>query len=482
MTATAGKMPKISKDEGAISSKDLDAARRYIGVIRTTTRDPMVFFDKIKKADIVAALVAMNWYLDLLPDGLGYDYFAAAAHMAKSVKVKDVSVVANAVKDVDKTRLLKYMDGPLLHDESVHTSSQWRVPIKGRDAAYSGPDVSVISAPTGSGAAVGAGVDVPVVGEEEDVEDSSGPGLTPPGGHVPSAQDAPLGPGAGVSTIGGDNGDNSDDDNSGGGSDGDGIGGKVSGHSSCSVRSHAAPPRQLANAGVVADDGLVDKDAKGSAVARVDGAGDVDGDRERNNKAPNSTSSSVWRPRVCNRVWKGKQCPNMSSGCRFAHPTPCTNGRCKSGPAPGCRAFHPARRGNDRGSERKGGGAPKVKGGNVTRRPNNRRSGTSNSNNSGGSGSNRRSSNNHTDLHLRKRVEMMERKLELQTGKAPPSYRDVAARGLHAPHIGAGSGNNNLSNQRRASAGFGLAQPSPDMLGAVVAAVMAALTGKGQHF
>ncbi len=504
MTAATGTMPKVSKDAAGITPKDLDSARRFIGVIRATSRDPMVFFDKIRKADIVAALTATSWYLDLLPEGMGFNYLAAAAHMAKSTKVKDLSVVASAVKDGDKAKLAKYMDGPLTDDESVCTSSQWRPPIKGRDEAYSAPDLSVISAPVrdrNEGGVEG----VEDVGDVEKVDNDGSSGLAPPGGQIPSAQggSSPPYPGSSpddtndVYSSSSSSGINNDGTSS---SSNDVPNGKVSDHSSCSTHSLAAPPKQLAKAGVVGG-GLVDKGADGSGVAGVGGVGDVGavkqgakGGTKRSHATDKKTSKSSdatagWRPRVCNQVWKGRSCNNMSNGCRFAHPTPCSNNRCKSGPATGCKAFHPrvnkgdlTRRGNGKGSVRRGDAAPKGNNG-KSHQPSARRNGASNSNNSN---TRPRSS----DLRLGERVELMERQLGLREEMGRRlSYRDVAARGLTTPapnNSNSINSNNSHTNGSRPDGmgpgGFGLAQPSPDMLSAVVAAVMAVLAGKGQRF
>ena len=38
---------QTTKEERGISPKDLEATRRYLGVIRTTTRDPMVFSNEL---------------------------------------------------------------------------------------------------------------------------------------------------------------------------------------------------------------------------------------------------------------------------------------------------------------------------------------------------------------------------------------------------------------------------------------------------
>ncbi len=202
-------------------------------------------------------------------------------------------------------------------------------------------------------------------------------------------------------------------------------------------------------------------------------------------------STTDWRPRVCNQVWRGRQCPNRSNGCKFAHPTPCNNGRCRSGPASGCRAFHPRvsrenlsrRQGNGRGGARKGGDAPKH-GGKGPHRPNNSNSNSggnrrNNSSSNGSNGGNRPSGG----LHLEERVEMMEKKLQLQE-KGRLSYRDVAARGLTAAGSNGNNSGNILNGGRplgRGTSGFGRAQPDPAVLSTVVAAVMAVLAG-GQHF
>ncbi len=482
-------MPKVSKGERAVTPGDLDSARRYLGAIRTTTRDPMVFFDKVRKADIVGALSAMSWYLDQLPEGFGYEYMAAAAHMAKSAKVKDMSAVAVAVRDVDKSKLVKYMDGPLLHDDSVYTSSQWRVPIKGRDVAYSAPDVSAICSPATAGTA-SAGTEHPVAagdrgsGEDGEEEDS----LAPPGGQVPSAQDAGGGPGASSSSSNGDNGNSSDGGNS--------VipDGKVSGFSSNSVRSLAAPnqltfgPQAKAGMG-----GLVDKGTDGSGAARAGGVegGDVDGvtgaDR-RVKEAPfhGTPAGSLWRPRVCNRVWKGKICKNRSSGCRFAHPDPCNSNKCSGSPAAGCKAFHPrvggvetsVVMGNGRGSVRRGGAAPNGSRRNKASRPNSSSNNRRTAEESGGNrgGGSRSSGNNNTPSSSS----------SSSLRRPQVSYRDMAARAV--PSASGSNNNDNSSIPRfrappaRVGGDFAHAPPDPAMLSAVVAAVMAVLSGGKQLF
>ncbi len=495
MTAIADKMPKVAKEEGTITPKDLDVARKLIGAIRAITKDPMIYFDKVRKVDIVAALSAVNWYLDQLPKDYGYDCLAAAANMANSAKVKDLGVVAEAVRD-GSSKLLKYVDGPLLHDESVYTSSQWRVPIKGKDAAYSAPNLSVINAPSGSMDGDAApGTRRHGSNWAQETESSSDTGMAPPGGHIPSAQGSSTGVDIDASSVVGRCNSSSSDINN--------IpDGKVSAHSSNSVTSLAAPTPtgQLAKAGVVGEGGLVDDGMNGSGVTREGGVGDGSavgrgrGGEATSKASGNSTSVSTtdWRPRVCNQVWRGRQwqCPNRSNGCRFAHPTPCNNGRCRSGPAPGCRAFHPRvskenlsrRQGNSKGGARKGSDAPKHRG-KGPHRPNNssnnggnRRSSPSSN---GGNGGNRPSGG----LHLEERMEIMEKKLQLQE-KEKLSYRDVAARGLNATGSSSNTNGNILDGGRPiggGTSGFGRARPDPAVLSTVVAAVMAVLAG-GQHF
>ena len=164
--------------------------------------------------------------------------------------------------------------------------------------------------------------------------------------------------------VGGDGGD---------GGDGDRVGedgGMVSDHSSGSVHSLAAPvqlrygPHARAGEG-----GVVDGDMNGSGVTGVGVGGDGGVDRRVKEAPLHKTTVSDkthWRPRVCNRVWKGKVCNNRSNGCRFAHPDPCNSSRCSGGPMANCKAFHPRVRGvetsvmvgNGKGSARKGGAAP----------------------------------------------------------------------------------------------------------------------------
>ena len=508
-------MPKINKDEKGVTAGDLDAARRFIGIINSTSRDPMVYFDKVKKANIVAALVATSWYLDLLPD-MGANYLAAAANMAKSDKIKDLGAVASAVKGADKATLIKYMDGPLIGDESVYTSSQWRVPIKGRDAAYSAPDVSVINGPpSGSGslgstdAVVGAGV-----GVDSSSSSSSSSGLAPPGGQIPSAQGDPSSSSSSPGDPGGDDGSNngstdSDDD------------GKVSDHRSASATSLAAPiqltngPNSRTDLDDVGD-GLVDIGTNGTGVARDDGVG-VQGEHDDvgSGKNKNNTTSSGWKPRVCSRVWKGKVC--KLKGCKYAHPTPCNNENCVSAnsTANGCKAFHLSPRwaaavradkgwGNGTGGAQGGAAAPNRNkngpnsasgGGSGTARkreksfPNGnnkgRGSGSNGSNNRGGSGSrsssSRSSGNSNENSKLHVRVAAMERRLQLGEEKRKVSYRDA---------LMGGGNSSNSGNVPRVSVHHGGSdraqasqqQLSPAVLSTVVAAVLAVLAERPQQY
>ncbi len=466
--------------------------------------------NKMRKPELARALSALAWCVRTIPNA--------------PELLLEVRALAGRVTDgLDKPGTDEYVDHPwraLMGQKGLtpfsYTASikqagvpQAPPPLPGHAPAWSyvlssgagaaevvGPPVGGTGAAARRGAASASGGEepntqaasqkAPQQEEEEDIFSNLGT-LTPPG--------AASGGGDGVG--GGDGG--GDGDGGDGGDDGDGRGhipeGQVSDHSSRSINSLAAPPKQLAKAGVVGDDGLVDNDTNGSGVARVGGVGGAAGGADGKGKGKatskaNSTSlpTSAWRPRVCNQVWKGKQCPNRSSGCRFAHPTPCSNDRCRSGPAPGCRAFHPPmnkrkrdppKKGNDKGSVRKGGAAPKTNGGNGTRKPNNKGRGPTS-----GGGSNSGSSNSHPDLQLRKRIEAMERKLELQSGKTP-SYRDVAARGLLAHSNGSGGNSSNPTHgfgaNQMGPGSFDRGRPDPTMLSTVVAAVMAVLSGGDQH-
>ncbi len=184
-------------------------------------------------------------------------------------------------------------------------------------------------------------------------------------------------------------------------------------------------------------------------------------------------------------MWRGGTCNNRTNGCKYAHPTPCSNSSCASGPTSGCRAFHPRGRGkekgNGKGGVRKGNAVPNQ----SRRRPNATKipRGSSGSSSSGSSGSATSSSNAHS--RLRDRVEIMERQLGLQVGAKDKeeklSYRDVVARGRMATG-GYGSTIGNPPGLRANKGGFGHVQPDPAMLSTVVAAVMAVLAGGNQRF
>ncbi len=477
MTADTDKMPKAAKAQGGITAEDLDNARKCLGVIRSSS-NAAAFFNKCRKDNMVSALTALNWYLELLPREYGYEYLSAAANMARSSKVKDLGAVAIAIGDKDRSKLAKYSDGPIMGDESVCTSSQWRPPIKGRDEAYSAPDVSVIAGPSGG----------ETLRTEGALESSSM--LLPPGGQIPSAQEDDSPPSCSKCNS------NSSSDSSEGSSDSGGIldpVGKVSDHSSGSD-SRLAAPNQLppgphtGRGKSVVGDGLVDAVTNGSVVAldggvRDQGApGNGTKTKLKKKKDPNDEATR-WRPRVCNLVWKGKTCPNRSNGCKFAHPNPCNSSGCAMGPSIGCRAFHPCvggsgrEKGNDRGSVRRGGVAPM---GNKSKSSKPHRPNNNNSRTGGNS-----HSNNHSGL--RERVEAMEKALKGRGGAHKPSYRDMLARGIPTTsnptrgNSGSGASSHNQVPHHNVNGGFTLDQPDPAMLSTVVAAVMAVLSGRGRQ-
>ncbi len=303
--------------------------------------------------------------------------------------------------------------------------------------------------------------------------------------QIPSAQ----GDDTGTSTKG---------DGDGGGTNTNSVG-KVSDRSSFSDHSLATPvqfPNGPHTGAAVGGRGeVVDAVANGSSVTGVGGvggvvaAGDV-GTNRRVGEAPlNGAPAPVrtpWRPRVCNRVWKGKIC--KSNGCRFAHPNPCDSSRCSGGPTAGCKAFHPrvggvetsVVLGNGKGSARRGGTAPNR---NRKGRPdsNSGRSSSSYSNNNrrtpagnrgsgnGSSGSRSGSSSSTSNSNFR---------------HPQVSYRDVAARAV--PSVadsasGSNGGSNNSIFPFQGRGGFAHVQPDPAVLSTVVAAVMAVLSGRGQH-
>ncbi len=320
--------------------------------------------------------------------------------------------------------------------------------------------------------------------EKEGREENTDPPATPSSGG-----DDSNGGGNGSSSHGGNDSNTNTD-------------GKVSGSSSSTAPSLAAPirttapngPHKRARGRGVDGVGVVDAGANDIGVARRGGVGGVvvDDAVKRNKLSSsatgNTTAASEWRPRVCNQVWRGGTCNNRSKGCRFAHPSPCNSSSCTNTPAPNCRAFHPRRKkeGNGEGDVRKGNAAPKRKGSNDHSRPSGSSVGGNNNRNrrsSKGSSSGSRKGNASSLPQLHSRMATMERHLVgMRDGREAPSYRDVVARGLP---ISAGSGSssgNNHNSQRHEGVGFGLAQPSPDVLSAVVAAVMAVLAGKGPHF
>ena len=448
--------------------------------------------NKLRKPELVRALSALAWYARTIPNA--------------PELLLEVRALAGRITDgLDKPGTDDYVDHPwraLMGQKGLtpfsYTTSlkqagipQAPPPLPGHAPAYSyvpdpdpGAGAGTVAAGTGQLAAPEEAEDpatqtVAKQGEEEEDIFSNLGTLTIPAG---------VGGDSGVGDSGGSNPNGN---------------GKVSDHSSCSITSLAAPPRQLAKAGVVGDDGLVDEGTNVAGVAGVDrdGGTSAGGGNVTSQKAPKATSTMVWRPRVCNRVWKGKQCPNRSNGCRFAHPTPCNNDRCKPGPAPGCRAFHPAvskkgppvskgdpgKKGNAKGSVRKGGGAPKGKGPNAGRIGGTSGGGRGSSGSNGHSSSNHHSNNNSrprpNGLQLRERLEMMERRLGLQgdDGGRMPSYRDVAASSLNDNSSAwwvRAAGN---PERRDEGCAHARAQLPPGLMDAVMAAVMAVVADGGQR-
>ncbi len=132
--------------------------------------------------------------------------------------------------------------------------------------------------------------------------------------------------GGGRADGGGDGGDGEGDDVGDGAGDGGGPipKGQVSDHSSLSISSLAAPPKQLAKAGVVGVGGLVDDGTSGSGVAHVGGAGGVNAD----GKGQGGPADRI-RPRkrlVCPRIRRGDFC--MDKDCQKEHPARCGDPRC----------------------------------------------------------------------------------------------------------------------------------------------------------
>ena len=273
---------------------------------------------------------------------------------------------------------------------------------------------------------------------------------------------------------------------------------KVSDHSSRSdSRLSCSAPLTLPTDGKgVEGGGNIGAVAKCSGVAQGLDVEDQGTNMKGKQKVPRSmhkilNSTSVWRPRVCNKVWKGGDCPNRNNGCRFTHPTPCSNKRCASRPSNGCRAFHPRLdegKGNARGDARKGSGVPRRNKSIKPNRPNGYKGNDKPKGNFVYS-SNSNSSPVDLQLQLQDRVATVERRLmglgEKRQGK--PSYRDVAARSVFPPSMissySGSSSSNNLNHVQNAGGDCALGQPDQAMLSTVVAAVLAVLAGRGQqHF
>ncbi len=470
-----------------VTPEDLEMAYKLV------TTSPG-YLSKWTKQDLICAAVALRLFVRELPGGP--KLLRRAADLASSAPGEEDERMNHAVKaighqggvDASLYRLPLERDGPPTPTTSTQSPDE-------TDPSWD--DLSQIPPyQVGASTASGAGqrnVGEAIVEEDEDetlIKERKGEESSPSG--APSAN---LSNAAAPSTD--SIGNHSSSSNGRNGT----LDGKVSDFSSNSVRSHAAPPKQLAKAGAVGD-GLVDKDANGSGVARVGGGEGVDAvkhgvkggrkDHATNKKTLKNSDSYVtnpeWRPRVCNQVWRGGTCKNRTTGCKYAHPTPCSNSSCASGPTSGCRAFHPRGRergkGNGKGGARKGNAVPNQsrKRTNGPHRPNNTAKILK-----GSSGSSSSSNNAHS--RLQERVEMMERQLGLQAraedkeGKL--SYRDVVVRGQAATG-GYGSTISNppsgLRANKEGNGGFGPVQPDPAMLSTVVAAVMAVLAGGNRHF
>ncbi len=428
------------------SPEDLEAAHKLVSTSPG-------YLSKWTKSELVSAALALRLFIRELPGGPKLLY--RAADLAKSSNGEENERMARAVKAISQ------QDGV---DASLVRPTQPGGSAALASAATSTQSPGEISAPNW--------------------EDLS---------QIPSNQ----GPGAGAGAGKGGDDDDSERDASGGGvDDGDDEEEKVSDHSSANVRSLAAPV-QLPN-GPHTEAGMgrvVDGDMNGTGVARVGGGGDEGANRRAKGALLRKTTSldgTSWRPRVCNRVWKGKICNNRSSGCRFAHPEPCRSSKCASGPMPGCKAFHPrvggvetsVAMGNGKGSARKGGAAPKrSKRDDKAPRPSSSNSGGNNGRKRTADGNGRSSgtaSRNTGGTSSNPRLPQV-------------SYRDVAARALTGASGSANTGNGlsssgNNSNipyfQALPARGgeFAHAQPDPAVLSTVVAAVMAVLSGGRQLF
>ncbi len=301
--------------------------------------------------------------------------------------------------------------------------------------------------------------------------------------QIPSAQ----GDGSSISSRKHRGGDDSNVDSS----------GKVSGNSSISDHSLAAPvqlPRGPHDGVAVGGGGeVVDAVANGAGVARVNGVGVVGvvGDERADRRAGEASLHRMQarRPRVCNRIWKGKDCHRVGSGCPHSHPTICGDDDCANGPRPNCHSFHPpaAGRGNGMGGARKGGAASNR----HKPRPNKEKAESNSSSrgknrasrgggNSGGGSSSSNNNGRPTYSQLQERVAMLKLQISKEKGIRKElkeiremtsggttidvnnsTYRDVASRGVSGSEV------------------YARAQVSPDFLNAVVAAVVAVLGDKG---
>ncbi len=295
--------------------------------------------NKMRKPELARALSALAWCVRTIPNA--------------PELLLEVRALAGRVTDgLDKPGTDEYVDHPwraLMGQKGLtpfsYTASikqagvpQAPPPLPGHAPAWSyvlssgagaaevvGPPVGGTGAAARRGAASASGGEepntqaasqkAPQQEEEEDIFSNLGT-LTPPG--------AASGGGDGVG--GGDGG--GDGDGGDGGDDGDGRGhipeGQVSDHSSRSINSLAAPPKQLAKAGVVGVGGLVDDGTSGSGVAHVGGAGGVNAD----GKGQGGPADRI-RPRkrlVCPRIRRGDFC--MDKDCQKEHPARCGDPRC----------------------------------------------------------------------------------------------------------------------------------------------------------
>ncbi len=275
--------------------------------------------------------------------------------------------------------------------------------------------------------------------------------------------------------------------------DGGGVGGggeeEVSDPGSSNAPSLAAPV-QLANGphnGTDADvvgDGLVDASVNGSGVALGGGVG-VQNAVGSSRKGGPSGAGGNNTVRICNKVWKGRNC-NRRDTCNFAHPTICNNSGCNSGDARGaCSAFHPpARAGNGRGGARRGNSAS------TRQKPNGKArtggsSGGSSSSSSGGSGgynnnNNRRSGNGRNNPHKPTYLQLQEKvanmKLEISRHRERGARREL--RELKEMTV-SGTTNSSTYAQRAAKAvnndHSAPVRPPQELVDVVVKAVMAAI-------